>query len=213
MKPASQAASVRVWWLALGFLAAVFVGPAAFALDPTEKPENYIIAHWDTEDGLPHNSARQIFQTRDGYLWVATQLGLARFDGLSFTVFNRRNTPAMINESITSMAETSDGSLWIGTGNGLLRYLDGSFTRFDRSSGMKSETINTVCVVPDGSLWIGTLGSGLFRWSNNRLDHYTKEQGLFDDDVFSKPLSLAGDNDLVLCTVFGFLDGDRIVLE
>ena len=61
--------------------------PCAFALDPTENPTNYIAAHWDTEDGLPHNLVRCIFQTRDGYLWVGTQQGLARFDGLT-RIFN-----------------------------------------------------------------------------------------------------------------------------
>ena len=62
---------MRVLRWVMGFFGAVIIGPIAFALDPTEKPENYIVAHWDTEDGLPHNSARQIFQTRDGYLWPA----------------------------------------------------------------------------------------------------------------------------------------------
>jgi PAS domain S-box-containing protein len=147
---------------------AACVSPVALALDPTEKPANYIVAHWDTEDGLPHNSARHIFQTRDGYLWIATQLGLARFDGMSFTVFNRLNTPVMQSNSITSMAETSDGSLWIGTGVGLLRYRNGTFTCFDQTSGMKSETINAVCVAPDGSLWIGSR-HGIVRWVDGKF--------------------------------------------
>src|SRR6516225_4801402 len=55
------------------------------ALDPAEQPSKYIVAHWGTDEGLPHNQVRCIFQTRDGYLWIGTQQGLARFDGLTFT--------------------------------------------------------------------------------------------------------------------------------
>src|SRR6185436_5206891 len=78
----------RWWWTPIIFLSMAL---RSLALDPAEPPATYIAAHWDTEDGLPHNLVRCIFQTRDGYLWVGTQQGLARFDGLAFTVFNHHN--------------------------------------------------------------------------------------------------------------------------
>jgi ligand-binding sensor domain-containing protein/signal transduction histidine kinase len=140
----------------------------AIALDPTEQPANYISAHWDTEDGLPHNQVRCIFQTRDGYLWVGTQQGLARFDGLTFTVFNQHNTPAFPNNLITSFAETRDGSLWIGTSGGLARYQNGRFTAYGRADGLKADTVNSLCVAPDGSLWIGGRG-GITRWMEGKF--------------------------------------------
>src|SRR5215472_1236797 len=76
------------------------------ALDPAEQPSNYIVAHWGTDEGLPHNQVRCLFQTRDGYLWIGTQQGLVRFDGLTFTIFNLHNTPALPDNIITSFAET-----------------------------------------------------------------------------------------------------------
>lgn len=130
--------------------------PSAWALDPTEKPANYTASYWDTELGLPHNAVKRILQTRDGYLWVGTSQGLARFDGLKFTHFTDRNTPGFGGPIITSLAETADGSLWIGTSVGLTRYFGGVFTTFLEADGLKSGlTVNTVCPAPDGSLWVG----------------------------------------------------------
>lgn len=146
----------------------MFATPSAFALSPAEKPGNYVASHWDTESGLPHNSVKQLFQTRDGYLWIGTSYGLARFDGLKFTVFNKNNTPAITNNQITSMAQTADGSLWIGTASGLVRHLDGKFSHFTKGTGLKSETVNTLCVVPDGSLWIGGR-EGVVRWVDGKF--------------------------------------------
>src|SRR4051812_7492744 len=108
-------------------LAALLAAPASRALDPAEVPANYSVRDWDTEDGLPHNSVKQLIQTRDGYLWVGTSYGLARFDGLTFTVFNKNNTPEMHTSVVSALAETADGSLWIGTSSGLLRYREGRF--------------------------------------------------------------------------------------
>jgi PAS domain S-box-containing protein len=142
--------------------------PCGFALSPTELPSNYIANHWDTENGLPHNAIKAIFQTRDGYIWVGTQQGLVRFDGLTFTVFTQHNTPSFPNNQITSFAETSDGSLWIGTSFGLARYQNGRFTSYGRANGLKSDTINAVCVAPDGSLWVGGQ-EGITRWVNGKF--------------------------------------------
>ncbi len=151
-------------------LAAALAAPRAFALNPAEQPADYIASHWDAEDGLPHNSVKQIFQTRDGYLWVGTLQGLARFDGLTFTIFTSHNTPGLPNNQITSFAETPDGSLWIGTSFGLARYQNGRFTAYGQADGVKSRsgTVNAVCVAPDGSLWIGSQ-DGITRWVDGKF--------------------------------------------
>ena len=149
-------------------LIAALAAPCGFALSPTEVPSNYIASHWDIDNGLPHNAIKAIFQTRDGYIWIGTQQGLARFDGLTFTVFTRHNTPSFPDNQITSLAETSDGSLWIGTSVGLGRYQNGRFTTYGRADGLKADTINAVCVAPDGSLWIGGQ-DGITRWVHGQF--------------------------------------------
>jgi ligand-binding sensor domain-containing protein len=83
---------------------------------------------WRSADGLPEDFAQSLAQTQDGYLWIGTSGGLARFDGVSFVVFNRENTPAFLDDSVYSLLVTKDGTLWAGTeGGGLIRYKDGRF--------------------------------------------------------------------------------------
>ena len=83
---------------------------------------------WQADDGLPQNGVSAIVQTRDGYLWIGTYGGLARFDGARFVVFDNNNTPAMFSNQITSLFEDSSGVLWIGYETGeLVRYDHGKF--------------------------------------------------------------------------------------
>lgn len=72
-------------------------------LDPAKPISHLRYQVWGTQDGLPQNTVQAIAQAPDGYLWVGTELGLARFDGLRFTVFDRSNTPELKNNSISAV--------------------------------------------------------------------------------------------------------------
>src|SRR3954470_3841901 len=81
---------------------------------------------WRTEEGLPQNTVPAIIQSRDGYLWAGTELGLVRFDGLRFTIFDKSNTPALKSNVVDALLEDHAGDLWIGTvGGGLTRLHNG----------------------------------------------------------------------------------------
>lgn len=82
--------------------------------------EEYLHRAWTVENGLPDDRVNAILQTRDGYLWIATPWGLARFDGVRFTVFNRANTPAMEKERCLALAEDQSSNLWVLTEDGHL---------------------------------------------------------------------------------------------
>ena len=86
----------------------------------------YVQHVWRTQDGLPENRIRAICQTPDGYLWIGTSGGLARFDGVRFVVYARYNTPTMSDDNIRGLTVAKDGSLWVATdGGGLLHLQDG----------------------------------------------------------------------------------------
>src|SRR5208283_171064 len=88
----------------------------------------YTMQIWQADDGLPHDSVTAIVQTDDGYLWIGTPGGLARFNGVRFTVFNDSNTPEMRDNQIRSLFKDKTGTLWIGHDTGeLTRYRDGRF--------------------------------------------------------------------------------------
>lgn len=145
----------------------------AFVLHATAAAAEYSHRVWRTEDGLPQNRVQAIAQTPEGYLWVGTSEGLARFDGVRFLIFDRSNTPAITDNSILSLEALPDGSLWIGTeGGGLLHYARGVFQAFGEKEGLTNGFIRATHVDRNGTLWVGT-DRGLFRYSNHgfvRLD-------------------------------------------
>lgn len=140
----------------------------AWGLDPKLALTQLGHDVWTTSNGLPQDSVRAIAQTADGYLWFATTDGLARFDGVNFTVFNASNTPLLQRPAITSLLAVPDGSLWIGTGNNaLLRYRTGFFEKIGGNLDLRSNSIRALLVDSGGVLWIGT-DRGLTRLAEGR---------------------------------------------
>jgi PAS domain S-box-containing protein len=172
--------------LLLGLAAILVMPPAARALDPARSISQYAHQSWGSERGLPQNSVVAIAQTRDGFLWLGTEEGLARFDGTGFTIYDKRNTPALRSNEITALLCASDGTLWIGTnGGGLVRFQAGRFSTYRPQNGLSSEVILSLFEDTDHSLWIGTDGGGLNHLKDGKLTVYTTKQGLADDAVFS----------------------------
>ncbi len=102
---------------------------------------------------MPQDAIRAIAQTADGYLWLGTDEGLARFDGYDFTLFNKANR-GLPSNSITALAAAADGSLWIGTANGLLRYHDKQFRVYTTRDGLPDDSITSIYIDHSGALWI-----------------------------------------------------------
>ncbi|MGD0129131.1 MAG: hypothetical protein ABSF46_27720, partial [Terriglobia bacterium] len=84
-------------WTILSFLMPTV---PAKCLDPTKAITQYVHDSWDTDRGLPQMTITSITRTTEGYLWLATEEGLVRFDGVSFTVFDKRSTPALRSNNI-----------------------------------------------------------------------------------------------------------------
>jgi ligand-binding sensor domain-containing protein len=87
-------------------------------LDPAKSISQYVHDVWTTENGLPQNSVLSIAQTPDGYLWLGTELGLVRFDGVRFTTFDKRNVPELQSDEVDALLADHRGDLWIGTRGG-----------------------------------------------------------------------------------------------
>lgn len=110
--------------LAAGLLLgwSLFGAVGAWALDPGRLLSQYRTQVWGTAEGLPSMSVAVIAQTPDGYLWVGTTEGLARFDGSRFVVFDRANTPAFRLNEIRALFVDRSGTLWVGfAGSGLAK--------------------------------------------------------------------------------------------
>jgi signal transduction histidine kinase/ligand-binding sensor domain-containing protein len=158
--------------------------PAA-ALDPATRLSQYGQDLWQVEQGLPQNSVQSILQAREGYLWLGTQEGLARFDGVRFTLFDRANTPEIRHNSIQALLEARDGSVWIATYvGGLTRLKDGRFTVYGTRDGLPDDQV--LCLHEDGQgrLWIGTRG-GLASFDGRAFTVYGTAEGLLDPRVWA----------------------------
>jgi len=116
---------------------------------------SHIIRTWQTEDGLPQNTITTLLQSHDGYLWIGTYNGLARFDGVQFTVFNNSKRPELPNDRITSLFEGDDGTLWIGHATGeITSYKNGRFTAQKLPMNWSGKKISSVATDEDGDVWL-----------------------------------------------------------
>jgi signal transduction histidine kinase/ligand-binding sensor domain-containing protein len=116
---------------------------------------NYFIRTWQVEQGLPQNKVTAVVQTRDGYLWLGTYNGLARFDGVRFTVFDGNNTPQLHSSRVTSLFEAGDGTLWIGDESGhLTQYRAGQFQPVQIHPAWSGGKIYDIAADEAGDVWL-----------------------------------------------------------
>ena len=142
------------------FLVLLLAGSAALALEPTTPLASYGRQSWVMENGLPQNTVQALVQTRDGFVWLGTEVGLVRFDGNSFETFDKTSTPALPGNDIQALLADSDGALWIGTSEGLARWKDGAVKVFTTQDGLPGNNIKSLDQNSDGSIWIETLEGG-----------------------------------------------------
>jgi signal transduction histidine kinase/ligand-binding sensor domain-containing protein/CheY-like chemotaxis protein len=180
----------------------VFLLPGArgdsYALTPNRSLTQYTHRVWQTEDGLPQNTVQSIVQTPDGYLWLASQEGIVRFDGVSFVIFNHKNTEGIKHSSIQALVAGPDGSLWAATTGGLTRYQHGLFTTYTTADGLSNNVVQALTVDPWGGVWIGTQGGGVNLFKDGEFTVWTTKEGLSGD--FVNAVYCATDGSIVVGT-------------
>lgn len=135
----------------------------------------FVCQVWRVEDGLPHNTVMAITQTRDGYLWLGTANGLARFDGVQFKRFGLSD--GLSSLYVRVLLEDREGGLWIGTANGLSRRLNGQFTTWTTREGLAGNVILALTEDRDGAIWVAT-NTGLSRWRQGAFETMGLQEGV-----------------------------------
>ncbi|HEX8359751.1 MAG TPA: two-component regulator propeller domain-containing protein [Longimicrobium sp.] len=178
-------------------LAVVLAATRAVAQDGPR----FAIAGWNTEDGLPSNVARDIRQTPDGFLWLASFEGLVRFDGVTFRSFAEAEIPGLARASFRRLAVDRRGALWAASETGgVVRWADGRWKVFTTRDGLVSDRITSLVPDPDGSLWVGTR-AGISRITGDRVTRLVLPRGEPDPSVTA--LALDGVGGLWIGTVAG----------
>ena len=141
--------------IGLGLIFVLGLSSAGHAVEPSARHiTQYSRQAWLNKDGLPQNTVSAIQQTREGYLWLATWEGLARFDGADFKVFNRHNTPELVDHGIRSLVEDGTGGLWLGS-KGVLRYEKGGFHRLPDEGDLR-QVIVPALALRGSTLWVAS---------------------------------------------------------
>lgn len=152
--------------------------------------EKFVTRTWTHSEGLPDNSVTAVLQARDGYLWVGTQSGLARFDGVSFKPV-ALGTATNSDAWITDMCEDPQGRIWIGTEQlGLFCYSN-TVVRQVGAGGEITRPITTLALGDGTDLWIGTR-QGLGLWSGKKIRWFTVKDGLPEEAISSVCVARAG---------------------
>lgn len=130
---------------------------------------DYYVTTWSEKDGLPPASIRSLEQGAEGDLWLGTETGLVRFDGLRFVPFERLHHGRLPAVAVGALLRAQDGSLWVGlTGRtSIARVRDGRVTTFGESDGIPDGQITSLYQDGSGSIWAGSV-AGLFRFDGRR---------------------------------------------
>lgn len=142
----------------------------------------FVYDRWGLEEGLPQLSVQAIEQTQDGYLWLGTQEGLARFDGYSMTVFDKTSLSILKTDFIKSLFEDSRQRLWIGSSRGALYYQEGRFVSLIDAENGPRERIYAIAETVDGAVWFGA-ANGLYRYQDQRFQKMSQTDGPTDETV------------------------------
>ena len=153
---------------ALGLVA----GLAAFSAGAAGR--YCVVDGWGTGEGLlPQNAVISMVQTRDGYLWLGTQNGLARFDGVHFTVFDQSTTPKLSSIQTVKLFEDSQSNLWIGTeSGGAMMVTNGQILPLDFGPG-RSNRLASLCEDSTGAVWMLAHDRKLARFWRGTVDIWT----------------------------------------
>jgi signal transduction histidine kinase/ligand-binding sensor domain-containing protein len=134
--------------------------------------EDYVLRTWGVDEGLPSNRVTSLTQTPDGYLWVATLGGLARFDGVKFTTFN-------LEKRAQSVFPARDGNLWVGMdGGAVARKVNGRFQMITPGAERDGPVIS-FAQDASGAVWFGyETPTKVVRWLDGQLTSYTEKDGI-----------------------------------
>lgn len=166
-----------------GLLVVFLSATPLLALDPTKRVTQYVLHSLAREDGLPQMSVQSIVQTRDGYVWLGTEEGVARYSGARIVSFGNWNTPEMAGNDAQTMFEDRDGTLWIGShGHGITQFREGRFRRV--APQLANRYVWSIAQDAKGGMWIAT-DAGVSHLAGGRVERFTAKEGLANDMVYA----------------------------
>jgi signal transduction histidine kinase/ligand-binding sensor domain-containing protein len=139
----------------------------------------WFVRAWQTDDGLPDNNITGVYQNQEGYLWVATQGGLARFDGVKFREADLSIPSQRTRPLIRLMLPASDGRLWLALEGGVVVAYSPTRTNvFSTANGLPNYRPTSLAQASDGAVWVGYVDGSACRIFSGKVTRYTARSGL-----------------------------------
>ena len=140
-------------------------------MDPNRAASQYVRDSWSSQQGLPPGPIYAIAQTPDGYLWLGTERGLVRFDGVTFALFPPDIAGEPPARTVLGLESDSSGDLWVRvSGPSLLRYRDGQFNRVMSDPAVPVSLVTAMARGRDGRLLLSSMWSGTIRDRKERFE-------------------------------------------
>jgi hypothetical protein len=168
-------------------VASLSAGPRrANADDLSQVSDAYTVTSWGYKDGLPSGGVHGLAQDRDGYLWLGTNSGLLRFDGISFVSWDSLGRAPLPRRQIRHLLQDRDGSLWLGFAGpgGVVHIQNGHLEQYGASEGLQDGDVTALLQDVDGVIWAATV-QGLFRLTGTRWKRVGQPDGIPDGAIFS----------------------------
>jgi ligand-binding sensor domain-containing protein/signal transduction histidine kinase len=162
-------------WLLV--LLCVLTAGVQVSADARASTSPYVWRSWTRLDGLPGSQVWAITQDHTGYIWLGTNEGLVRFDGVRFVSGRQLGFDRLPNASVRALFVARDGGLWIGFGTGgISRLKDGRLQTFTADDGLPPGVVAGIVEDRRGSIWTAS-ADGLYRFENGRWDRVSLATG------------------------------------
>jgi ligand-binding sensor domain-containing protein/serine phosphatase RsbU (regulator of sigma subunit) len=162
--------------------------------DRSEALEKSVISTYSTRQGLDYFNVNDIFEDREGNVWIATDLGLNKYRGERFQIYDEADS--LVNNLVWSVLCDSDGNIWLGTNDGVSRI---AFTRsevnnklqhdirnYTMDNGLAGNVVLSMYEDKEGNIWFGTAYAGVSKLDKSgKFTTYTRENGLAGDVVYA----------------------------
>ncbi len=152
----------------------------AFAFLPLLQAQKVAFENHTLKTGLPQNYVNDVTQDHQGYIWFATQVGAARYDGYTYEHFNLSS--GLPDDEVNCLLVDHDGEIWFGTQGGIGVYNGSEFEQYTVENGLVDNRVDGMIEDLDGNIWAWT-AYGISIITGDTILNYSKEDALTDNNV------------------------------
>ena len=177
--------SASAKWIFRGvYIAAILLLCRTLTASPANS--SWFARAWQTDDGLPNNTVTGVAQTPDGFLWVATTVGLARFDGIRFEELFLTNYVKEPNRGVVTLAKSHSGGLWLVMDRGqVVRLTSGAYQVFTAANGLPERTAEKLTEDGEGAAWVAYRNGTVCRIKDGQVATFGQAEGVPRGEVQS----------------------------